>query len=146
MSMDSLDSNNKFTSKISDYIFKARQIIGDKDIIALKANQALEKVKSLDPQLKDLIEKVILFTEIVQNYVNGSYRNVETKTLIFIIAAILYFLNPFDIIPDVLPLIGFTDDAAVLLFVFSKLNKEIEKYETWKTTVELLQYESEREL
>jgi uncharacterized membrane protein YkvA (DUF1232 family) len=28
--------------------------------------------------------------------------------------ALAYFVMPFDVIPDVLPLIGFTDDAAVL--------------------------------
>ncbi|HLL26184.1 MAG TPA: YkvA family protein [Xanthobacteraceae bacterium] len=29
-------------------------------------------------------------------------------------AALAYFIMPFDVIPDYLPLIGFTDDAAVL--------------------------------
>lgn len=31
-----------------------------------------------------------------------------------LIAAIAYFVLPFDAIPDMLPMIGFTDDAAVL--------------------------------
>ena len=31
-----------------------------------------------------------------------------------IVAAIAYFILPVDAIPDVLPVIGFTDDAAVL--------------------------------
>ncbi len=30
-------------------------------------------------------------------------------------AALAYFVLPFDFVPDVLPLVGFTDDAAVLL-------------------------------
>ncbi len=31
-----------------------------------------------------------------------------------LIGALAYFMLPFDFIPDMLPLIGFTDDAAVL--------------------------------
>src|SRR6266446_1813101 len=32
-----------------------------------------------------------------------------------LVGALAYFVLPFDAIPDVLPLVGFTDDAAVLL-------------------------------
>jgi uncharacterized membrane protein YkvA (DUF1232 family) len=32
-----------------------------------------------------------------------------------LVAALAYFVLPFDFMPDVLPLVGFTDDAAVLL-------------------------------
>ena len=32
-----------------------------------------------------------------------------------LLAALAYFVLPFDFLPDVLPLLGFTDDAAVLL-------------------------------
>jgi uncharacterized membrane protein YkvA (DUF1232 family) len=32
-----------------------------------------------------------------------------------LIGALAYFVLPFDFVPDVLPLLGFTDDAAILL-------------------------------
>jgi uncharacterized membrane protein YkvA (DUF1232 family) len=32
-----------------------------------------------------------------------------------LVGALAYFVMPFDFMPDVLPLLGFTDDAAVLL-------------------------------
>ena len=32
-----------------------------------------------------------------------------------LVGALAYFVLPFDVMPDVLPLVGFTDDAAVLL-------------------------------
>jgi uncharacterized membrane protein YkvA (DUF1232 family) len=34
-----------------------------------------------------------------------------------LLVALAYFVLPFDFIPDMLPLVGFTDDAAVLLTV-----------------------------
>lgn len=32
-----------------------------------------------------------------------------------LVGALAYFVLPFDVVPDVMPLLGFTDDAAVLL-------------------------------
>jgi uncharacterized membrane protein YkvA (DUF1232 family) len=32
-----------------------------------------------------------------------------------LVGTLAYFVLPFDFVPDVLPLLGFTDDAAVLL-------------------------------
>ena len=32
-----------------------------------------------------------------------------------LVGALAYFVLPFDVVPDVLPLLGYTDDAAVLL-------------------------------
>jgi len=32
-----------------------------------------------------------------------------------LVGALAYFVLPFDVVPDMLPLVGFTDDAAVLL-------------------------------
>src|SRR5262245_9535475 len=38
---------------------------------------------------------------------------VQVRAMLF--AALAYFVLPFDVFPDLLPLIGFTDDMAVLL-------------------------------
>jgi uncharacterized membrane protein YkvA (DUF1232 family) len=41
-------------------------------------------------------------------------RSTPRQVQVALIGALAYFVLPFDAIPDVLPLIGFTDDAAVL--------------------------------
>ena len=35
-----------------------------------------------------------------------------------LLGAVAYFILPFDFMPDMLPILGFTDDAAVLAFAF----------------------------
>ncbi len=41
-------------------------------------------------------------------------RSTPTQVKAILVAAIAYFVMPFDVIPDVMPVLGFTDDAAVL--------------------------------
>jgi uncharacterized membrane protein YkvA (DUF1232 family) len=46
--------------------------------------------------------------------------------------AILYFVSPIDLIPDWLPLAGFVDDAAVILFVIRQLKQDIDGFLAWE--------------
>jgi uncharacterized membrane protein YkvA (DUF1232 family) len=41
-------------------------------------------------------------------------RDTPRRVQLILIAALAYFILPFDLIPDMLPVVGFTDDAAVL--------------------------------
>jgi uncharacterized membrane protein YkvA (DUF1232 family) len=137
-----MNRERKMGNRLSDYINKAKDLFGDKSAIEQKLSEAWEKAKGLDPTLKELMENVELFIEVVRAYIRGEYRLVETKSIVVMIAAILYFINPFDVIPDFLPLIGFTDDAAVLLFVLGKVKYEIDNYRIWKENQQSVNYES----
>ncbi|MEM1395297.1 MAG: YkvA family protein [Cyanobacteria bacterium P01_H01_bin.150] len=44
------------------------------------------------------------------------------------IGSLLYLISPFDAIPDIIPVLGLTDDAAVILSVVSTLAVEVSKY------------------
>lgn len=41
-------------------------------------------------------------------------RGTPTHVRVALIGALVYFISPFDLLPDLLPIIGVTDDAAVL--------------------------------
>ena len=41
-------------------------------------------------------------------------RRTPTHVRVALIGALIYFISPFDLFPDVLPIVGFTDDAAAL--------------------------------
>ena len=48
---------------------------------------------------------------------------VQVKAMLF--AALAYFVLPFDFFPDLLPLIGFTDDMAVLLIALRLISSNM---------------------
>jgi len=79
-------------------------------------------------------EKFFVLGRLVKAYALGHYRDVPWKTILLIVAAILYFVNPLDFIPDIIPLTGLTDDFAVLVWVYNSVSNEIEKFLLWEKT------------
>ena len=40
----------------------------------------------------------------------------------------VYFLSPIDVLPDILPVLGFADDGAFILFVLLLIHKDLENF------------------
>lgn len=78
-----------------------------------------------------LREKVGLLVRMVRMYVAGEYRVLPWKTLTRIIAVLIYFLSPVDLIPDLLPVIGFTDDLALIVWLFNAIQDDLEAFREW---------------
>ncbi|PYK31899.1 MAG: hypothetical protein DME57_01875 [Verrucomicrobia bacterium] len=69
---------------------------------------------------------------LIRAYYRGEYRNISVTNLVLIIAAIIYVLNPWDVIPDWLPGLGFIDDATILAFAFQKTRDTLEDFTSWE--------------
>jgi uncharacterized membrane protein YkvA (DUF1232 family) len=57
--------------------------------------------------------------KIYDHLTSGKLSNID-KALI--IGALIYFIDPFDLVPDVIPFVGFLDDMAVIGFVYRYLS------------------------
>ena len=86
------------------------------------ANSNLTVVKLLN-------HYVVLFSQLIKAYLQGSYRKLPAIALAKIAAVLIYFISPFDFIPDVLPIIGFTDDLALVLWVGKSIKNELDEFE-----------------
>ena len=71
----------------------------------------------------------------VRAWRDGGYRNVPWKSILMAIAGLFYFLDPIDIVPDFIPVIGFLDDGAVLAFVAKAIHSDLEKFREWEKTI-----------
>jgi uncharacterized membrane protein YkvA (DUF1232 family) len=63
-----------------------------------------------------------------------------SRVKLLILGAIAYFIMPFDGIPDFLPLIGFTDDAAVIAATIAAVRSQM-RDEHWEKAQDFLQSE-----
>ena len=79
-----------------------------------------------------LIEDFRLLFSLIKDYYNGVYREISIRSIIVFLFAIAYILFPADILPDVIPVIGQIDDAAVLLICLYLLEKDLYRYKEWK--------------
>ena len=86
------------------------------------ANSNLTVVKLLN-------HYIVLFSQLIKAYIQGSYRKLPAIALAKIAAVLIYFISPFDFIPDVLPIIGFTDDLALVLWVGKSIKNELDELE-----------------
>jgi len=77
-------------------------------------------------------EQFFTLGRLLRAYASGDYRTIPWKSLLLIVAAILYFINPIDVIPDLLPIIGLSDDFAVLFMVYKSIGSDIEKFLEWE--------------
>lgn len=77
-------------------------------------------------------EQLSVVTRLLRAYASGDYRQLPWKTLIRVIAVLIYFVSPIDILPDFLPIIGLTDDIALMLWLFSGMSDDIERFRQWE--------------
>ena len=62
----------------------------------------------------------------------GEYRALGRQALLSVVAALLYFLTPLDMVPDWLPGAGLLDDLAVLAWVMRTWAAELDAYRAWR--------------
>lgn len=76
-----------------------------------------------------------LFTmlRLLQAWATRDYRRVPWRAVTYTLAAVLYFLSPIDLIPDMLAGVGFVDDAAMLAFVARQVRKDLEDFRQWES-------------
>lgn len=73
-----------------------------------------------------------LMTAMIRDYYHGTYRQVPWSTIAATAAAILYFVNPLDLIPDFIPIIGYIDDLAVFAVALKFIGADLDKYRAWR--------------
>jgi uncharacterized membrane protein YkvA (DUF1232 family) len=66
------------------------------------------------PKLRRVASSLPFAEDLLAAYYCAFDRDTPRHVQMTLIGAIAYFVLPFDAIPDMLPLLGFTDDAAVV--------------------------------
>ncbi len=84
-------------------------------------------------QLKTgFLDNVKTLSRMVKAWHSGDYRMTPWTTLLKIVAVLIYFVSPFDFLPDLLPVVGLTDDIALVMWAVHSFSQEVEKFRTWE--------------
>ncbi|WP_353722077.1 YkvA family protein [Dyadobacter sp. 676] len=97
-----------------------RQVVGKLQTVGVKEN------------LAEFQTSVQLLIRMVKAYASGEYKQLPWKSLVSIVAVLIYFVSPIDLIPDFLPVIGISDDVALVVWLIKTLGDDIRKFADWE--------------
>ena len=124
----SMNENNPLTSEEKAKV-DAAFVEGRADFSETKLTEVLNESDTAHEKaakhLTGFSEEFKLVWSLLTDYRSGAYRDVPWKFIAAAGFAVLYLVNPLDVIPDVLPVVGYVDDVyafGIVLRYFS-INK-----------------------
>lgn len=97
-------------------------------------DRALKKAHSSKERLAEVWDSLLASFRLLRAYATGRYRDIPWTSLLSIVAAVVYFVMPLDMIPDFILALGLIDDAALLGWILSSLKSDIDNYIEWEKT------------
>jgi uncharacterized membrane protein YkvA (DUF1232 family) len=98
-------------------------------------DNAQAKISSNDgSKLAEVLESARAAFRLLKAYAGGQYRDISPKSLTLIVASIIYFVMPIDVLPDFILGFGLTDDAALLAWTFRSVVEDVERFIKWEMT------------
>ncbi|WP_408009506.1 YkvA family protein [Pseudalkalibacillus sp. A8] len=115
-------------------IRRARTLIKNREESGQMVQNVRAKLQKDDIQeaLKGFLDRIQALIRLADQYRLGNYRDISKKSMVLVIAGLLYFLSPIDAIPDIIAGLGLVDDLAIISYVWKTVNNEIEQFLEWE--------------
>jgi uncharacterized membrane protein YkvA (DUF1232 family) len=122
-----------FKKPDEEFVKEGAEKITPEDIetVADKSEEINKRFSARGP-LKRFIEDGKILTALLKDWRAGKYRQAMYGTIAAAAFALIYVVNPFDLVPDVLPFIGAVDDAAVIGACLILIERDLRQYRGWK--------------
>lgn len=116
-----------------EFVKEGAQKVTDKDLekVVNKSEEIRKKFNTKGP-LARFVEDGKLLIAVIKDYSSGKYRQIPYGAIASIVFSLIYVFNPFDLMPDMLPLIGQVDDVAVMGACLMLVEQDLHKYKDWK--------------
>ncbi|MDP3446992.1 MAG: YkvA family protein [Eubacteriales bacterium] len=115
---------------------KAEKLLKDKEKME-RFLERLEKKLSKIPLAGEYLSDIPVLVSLVKAYIEKRYLEIPIGSIIAIVAVLIYFLNPFDLIPDFIPGIGILDDVAVIAIAYKFVHDDVQEYKAWRDAQKL---------
>lgn len=113
----------------------AGNLISNRYRLMTLLGQLGKKVNSIEDKKRittEVKEKIFVLGRLLRAFATGRYKALPWKVSVSIIAATIYFINPADIIPDIIPFTGLVDDFGILVWTYNSLESELIRFIEWE--------------
>jgi uncharacterized membrane protein YkvA (DUF1232 family) len=116
-----------------EYVKEGAEKVTSRDIdTVVDRSEEIKKKFSARGPLKRFVADAKVLTALVKDWRAGKYRQALYGTIAAVVFALIYVFNPFDLVPDILPFIGAVDDATVIGACLMLIERDLNRYRTWK--------------
>ncbi len=95
-------------------------------------DRATRKARSRRGRLAEVWDSLMAMLRLLRAWAGGRYRDIPWSSLLSIIATVVYFVTPTDLVPDFLLGWGFIDDAALLAWILSSVRADLDDFIAWE--------------
>lgn len=110
----------------------AHQVLERRTRALRLAGAAYRKAARHDNALSQVREDLSTLARFVRAWARREYRSAPWTTLLYVVAALVYFVNPIDLIPDALAGIGLVDDVAIVAAVVHAVRGDLDRFRLWE--------------
>ena len=117
------------------FIALAIVIVSKKDRLLGLGQELYSKLQDSESRQslkEDAIGQFDTMRRLIKAYANGHYKEFPYASILKIVAAVVYFVSVVDLIPDFIPVLGLTDDLAVLAWVYSSVKDDLQQFVDWE--------------
>jgi uncharacterized membrane protein YkvA (DUF1232 family) len=125
-------SKQRFLSAFRRSVKSAESIAKDGQAASELLEKAFQKASRNRKILGDAQEDFFALLRMLKASFQGSYTGVPWKSIVSAVGAILYFVNPLDVIPDFFAGAGFFDDLSVFGFVLAMIRVDLDAFRLWE--------------
>ena len=123
------EMDKKAQEKLEQGYPKAEKVLNNNK----KLDEVLtEKKLNLLPVVGTSLAMIPSMISLVRSYTKKEYTEIPIGTIIAIVSALIYFVSPVDLIPDVIPVAGHLDDAAVVGACLALVKSDLDDYKKWR--------------
>jgi uncharacterized membrane protein YkvA (DUF1232 family) len=115
---------------------KAKEVAKDKNRISAVVSNArlkLQRITKDSNEFQEFKSKLEILLRMAKSHISGDFKAFSWKTILLIVFALVYFVVPIDVIPDFIPMLGYSDDISIVYFIFQKLNDDIARFVAWES-------------
>jgi uncharacterized membrane protein YkvA (DUF1232 family) len=124
---------------------------GARDVTEADVETVVEEADAIEERFLDngplrrLLDDGRLLLALVRDTWQNRYQEVPWWTVSGAAFTLLYVLNPMDLVPDALPIVGVLDDAAVVSACLVLLEQDLADYRQWRARTDRASLGEERE-